>query len=174
MSIQWVGNYYGRVEAMSQSEELQITTSTPVETEQLAGRLAACLKLPLTLGLSGTLGAGKTCFVQGLASCWGAAAGEVTSPTFTLWQTYATTPVIHHLDTYRIDSEEEFWELGIDEVFDREDLVVIEWADKYESVLPDDTLWIDVQVNVRGDRVWKFRASGEQSRASLDALATSG
>ena len=159
---------------MSEKESWQITTATPAETEQLAGRLAECLKLPLTLGLSGTLGAGKTCFVQGLAQRWGAEAGEVTSPTFTLWQTYSTSPVIHHLDTYRIDSEEEFWELGIDEVFGHEDLVVVEWAEKYQSVLPDDTLWVDVQVNPNGDRVWQFRASGEQSRVTLDALMTRG
>jgi tRNA threonylcarbamoyladenosine biosynthesis protein TsaE len=155
---------------MLRTESWLITTSTPEETAELAGRVARCLRLPLAIGLSGTLGAGKTCFVQGLARCWGAEPGEVTSPTFTLWQTYATVPIIHHLDTYRIESEEEFWELGIEEVFERKELVVVEWADKYESVLPEDTLWIDVKVNEQGDRVWQFQAGGGQGKATLGAL----
>ena len=108
--------------------------------------------------------------MRGLAKAWGGTGEEVTSPTFTLWQTYETSPAIHHLDVYRLLSEDEFWELGVEDCMDGPDLVVVEWADKYASVFPDDTLWIDVQIEESGERVWRFRGDGENGRMSVMAL----
>ena len=155
---------------MSKQDTWLTTTATPEETERLACVVACSLRLPLVLGLSGTLGAGKTCFVRGLAKAWGGTGEEVTSPTFTLWQTYETSPAIHHLDVYRLLSEDEFLELGVEDCMDGPDLIVVEWADKYASVFPDDTLWVDVQIEESGERVWRVRGGGENGRMSVMAL----
>ena len=82
-----------------------ISSSSSEQTEQIAACLARHLSVPVTIGLEGDLGAGKTCFVRGLAGAFG---GEeaVSSPTYALAQTYPTRPPIHHLDLYRVKSQD--------------------------------------------------------------------
>ncbi|MCC9600635.1 tRNA (adenosine(37)-N6)-threonylcarbamoyltransferase complex ATPase subunit type 1 TsaE [Stieleria sp. JC731] len=105
----------------------------------------------LTIGLVGTLGAGKTTLTQNIASAAGIDPEDVTSPTFTLLSSYAANvaagPItLHHLDAYRVHDEDEFLELGVEELFDsQESWVLIEWADKVEAVMPRNTLWITIE-----------------------------
>jgi tRNA threonylcarbamoyladenosine biosynthesis protein TsaE len=107
----------------------------------------------LVIGLVGTLGAGKTTFTQALAAAAGVNPEDVTSPTFTLLCSYdaqlAAGPIrLHHLDAYRLSDEDEFLELGVEELFETENSwVLIEWADRMKSVLPARTLWITIDVD---------------------------
>ncbi len=101
----------------------------------------------LVVGLVGTLGAGKTSLVQAIARAAGIDGADVTSPTFTLLQTHQGSIRIHHLDAYRVADEDEFLELGVDELFDdRQAWTLIEWADRVAAVMPRDTLWITLMV----------------------------
>jgi len=102
----------------------------------------------LSLGLTGTLGAGKTTFVQAIASAAAVAITDVTSPTFTLLQSYrgqtAHGPLtIHHLDAYRVRDSDEFLELGFEELLvDPHSWTIVEWADRISEVMPAETLWV--------------------------------
>lgn len=119
---------------------------------RLAAGMAKVFPTELVIGLVGTLGAGKTAFTQALASAAAVDPDDVTSPTFTLLCSYdaiiAAGPIrLHHLDAYRISDEDEFLELGVDELFESNDAwVVIEWADRVKSVLPPQTLWVTIDI----------------------------
>ncbi len=115
--------------------------------QSLAEAMLRHVPTPRVIGLVGTLGAGKTSFVQAIARGAGIDSADVTSPTFTLLQTHRGTPTLHHLDVYRIADEDEFLELGVEELFEDGDAwTLVEWADRVPEVLPPDTLWIEIEI----------------------------
>jgi tRNA threonylcarbamoyladenosine biosynthesis protein TsaE len=99
----------------------------------------------MVVALSGDLGAGKTCFIQGLASGLGIA-GPVTSPTFVLIAEYTGRLPLYHVDLYRTESLGEIRALGLEEMLDGGGITAIEWAEKAEPLLPSRT----VRVRIRG------------------------
>ena len=115
--------------------------------QQLAASMLRHLPRPLAIGLVGTLGAGKTSLVQAIARAAGIDSADVTSPTFTLLQSHHGSLTLHHLDAYRVADEDEFLELGVDELFEDEQAwTLIEWADRVRDVMPTDTLWIEINI----------------------------
>lgn len=113
----------------------------------IADRLHESLPRHLVIGLSGTLGAGKTRLTQCLAVAAGIDVADVTSPTFTIVQHYCGTRRIHHIDAYRLADEDEFAELGGDELLEDPDAwVVIEWPQRIAGCLPADTLMIELEL----------------------------
>ncbi len=113
----------------------------------LASELVKRLPAPIVIGLVGTLGAGKTKMVQLLVQAAAKGDAEVTSPTFTLVQSYQGSPQVHHLDAYRVNDEDEFMELGVDELFDdTQAWTIVEWANRMSRVMPKDTLWIELEI----------------------------
>lgn len=103
--------------------------------ERVAEMLAPAPKL---IVLRGELGAGKTTLVKGIASALGAAEAEdVTSPTFTLVHEYVGPKMrLYHLDLYRLETERELLTLGLDEMAEAPDaLVLVEWGEKFPSVV---------------------------------------
>jgi tRNA threonylcarbamoyladenosine biosynthesis protein TsaE len=149
-----------------------ITTSSHslAETERLAADLARVLNVPIVIRLDGTLGAGKTQFVKGLATAFGAASEEITSPTFVLIHRYLTKPTVYHLDAYRVADDDEFLELGIEEIFDEEAVVVIEWGEKFVDLLPRDHLAIEIDVQGESLRLFQLTANGPKSESILSRL----
>ncbi len=102
------------------------------------------------LALVGELGAGKTQFVKGLAVGLGYP-GEVTSPTFTLIHEYHGGRLpLYHFDFYRLESEDEALQLGLDEYLAGQGICVIEWADKFPRLLPPTARWLHFAIT--GDR----------------------
>lgn len=96
------------------------------------------LPAPKLIVLRGDLGTGKTTLVKGIAAALGAAeASEVTSPTFTLVHEYVGANVrLYHLDLYRLETERELLTLGLEEMADASDaLVLVEWGEKFPSVM---------------------------------------
>ena len=87
--------------------------------------------------LTGDLGAGKTTLTKGIAEGRGAAtAEEVSSPTFALIHEYGDPVSIYHIDLYRLETAEEADRIGLEELFDKPALVLIEWGDKFPHLLP--------------------------------------
>lgn len=119
---------------------LRCTTVGPAETQKLAAALASVLVDGDLLVLTGDLGAGKTCFTQGLGRGLGIE-DRITSPTFTLANRYDGRLRLNHLDVYRLESEAESLDLGLDELLD-DGVTVIEWGNKISGVLPQDHLTI--------------------------------
>ena len=125
------------------------------QTEALGATLADVLPDGTVVALCGTLGAGKTRLVQAIAAACGVNRREVTSPTFVLVQEYHARRTIYHLDAYRLRDLDEFLELGPEEYFQSDGLVLIEWADRVHDGLPEDH--IEIQAEVTGDTARRFQ-----------------
>ncbi|MDE0669005.1 MAG: tRNA (adenosine(37)-N6)-threonylcarbamoyltransferase complex ATPase subunit type 1 TsaE [bacterium] len=128
---------------MSEHSQLIRLRGLPA-TQRLAESVAAVVQPGDVLGLDGDLGCGKTTFVRYLARALGVTA-PVTSPTFTLANTYEACPApgaplltIHHLDAYRLDGDADAEDLALGELFDSGGVVVVEWAERL--TLPPDRL----------------------------------
>jgi len=137
---------------------LSFTAHNEQDTEFLGAALAAALPLRATIALCGTLGAGKTRLVQAIAAASGVPRDAVTSPTFVICQHYHGAHDIHHLDAYRIKDEDEWFELGVDELFEQPGWTFVEWADRFEKYLPDEYLRIDIEAI--GEHQRRFRIAG--------------
>ena len=119
--------------------ERRFKTRSEAGTRAMGERVAEMLlPAPKLIVLRGDLGAGKTTLVKGIAAALGAAeAPDVTSPTFTLVHEYAGKRVrLYHLDLYRLETERELLTLGVEEMVEQPDaLVVVEWGEKFPSVV---------------------------------------
>jgi len=128
------------------------------ETDALGKRVESLFETGTVISLLGTLGAGKTRFVQAIAAAAGVPEDQVTSPTFVLIQEYKTgTRPIYHFDAYRLKDDDEFLELGPEEYFDGGGLTFIEWADRIERCLPQDYVQITIQQTGNESRRFEFR-----------------
>ena len=111
-------------------------TASEDETIALGERLARELPARGVVLLIGNLGAGKTTLAKGIVSGFGAAPpDEVSSPTFTLIHEYGAGR-IYHVDLYRLEEPRELATLGLDELFERDALVLIEWGERFGRHLP--------------------------------------
>lgn len=119
----------------------EFETSNAAETIRAGHEIARLLKPPIFLILHGDLGAGKTTLVKGIAEALDAAEpDEVTSPTFTLVHEYegkldGKPVMLYHLDLYRIEAERQLDTLGLDELVTPDSIVLVEWGDKFPSVV---------------------------------------
>jgi tRNA threonylcarbamoyladenosine biosynthesis protein TsaE len=125
----------------------QFQTSSVDETIQAGRRLAGLLTAPSLVVLTGDLGAGKTTLVKGIADGFQAAEEEdVTSPTFTLVHEYRGPTVnLFHIDLYRIDTERQLLTLGLDDLLDANNILLIEWGEKFERFRQER----DVEITIR-------------------------
>ncbi|MBM3500545.1 MAG: tRNA (adenosine(37)-N6)-threonylcarbamoyltransferase complex ATPase subunit type 1 TsaE [Armatimonadetes bacterium] len=117
---------------------MRITSTSPNMTRRIAARLARLLRAGDLLALSGPLGAGKTCFVQGLAEGLGLRQ-VVSSPSFVLAKHYPGPVGLLHVDAYRLETPEEFWDLGLQEQT-AESVAAVEWAERVDAALPEERI----------------------------------
>lgn len=129
----------------SASRDLLLMTATPEETRALGAAIAGGLRPGDVLSLTGELGAGKTCFVQGAAQALGVTE-RVTSPSFVLRREYRGRVSVLHLDVYRLDSLREVEDLGYEEVLDRAHVTFIEWGDAMSPLLPSEHLEVELSL----------------------------
>ncbi|HKJ57368.1 MAG TPA: tRNA (adenosine(37)-N6)-threonylcarbamoyltransferase complex ATPase subunit type 1 TsaE [Nitriliruptoraceae bacterium] len=122
---------------------LRFATATAAQTRELGQALAAVVRPGDVVSLSGDLGAGKTCLVQGLARGLDVSL-PVTSPTFMLQKTYPGRELLVHLDVYRLDRLRDVVDLG-DEAMAPDVVTVIEWGDTIQSLLPPDRLELELR-----------------------------
>jgi tRNA threonylcarbamoyladenosine biosynthesis protein TsaE len=124
--------------------EARLAAATPEETARAGERLAATLGPADVVALYGELGAGKTCFVQGLARGLGVTR-LATSPTFVLVNEYRGRLSVHHVDAYRTGSLTELLDLGLLDLLGGDGVTVVEWADKLEPLLPERTVRVRIE-----------------------------
>jgi tRNA threonylcarbamoyladenosine biosynthesis protein TsaE len=133
-------------------------TETEDETIALGEQLAAELPAAVVVLLIGQLGAGKTTLAKGIVKGLGAGRpDDVSSPTFTLIHEYSAS--VYHIDLYRLDTAEEVATLGLDEIFDRRAVVLIEWGERFPELMPENRIEI------------RLRSTGESSREIAVQLA---
>ena len=117
------------------------------ELKELSFKLAQDLKVPQLVLLKGELAIGKTQIVKYMVEALNRDVKVVNSPTFSLINTYSweNSFDIHHIDLYRIKSEEELKQIGFWDLFYKEALIFIEWPEKVQNKLPDlwNKLWIE-------------------------------
>jgi tRNA threonylcarbamoyladenosine biosynthesis protein TsaE len=132
-------------------------TESEEQTIALGEELAAQLPSRAVVLLIGNLGAGKTTLAKGIVKGLGAMEPtEVSSPTFTLIHEYS--PSVYHIDLYRLDTPAQVATLGLEEIFDREAVVLIEWGEKFPALMPEDRIEI------------RLRSTGDNSR-EIELLA---
>ena len=147
----------------------EIHTSSPRETELLGESIGRALEPGMVVALIGELGAGKTTLTKGIAR--GLEVPDlVHSPTFTLIHEHKGRLPVYHFDLYRLDTIEQIEDLGYEDYFYGSGVTIVEWAEKIESLLPEDHL----EVSISGEddsRILTLRATGLNSKCILGRFA---
>ena len=134
-------------------------TSSEEETISLGESIAQALPRRATVLLTGNLGAGKTTIAKGIVKGLGVAEPEdVSSPTFTLIHEYGEKRKVYHIDLYRLEGSAQALALGIDEILDREAVVLVEWGERFPGLWPDDR--IELHLTRLDEQTREIRVSG--------------
>lgn len=136
---------------------MEIKINNERELPRAAAEFAGALGSRRIIAFEAPMGAGKTTFIAALCRHLGVT-DDVNSPTFSLINEYRDDRdrPIYHFDFYRIESEAEALDLGLDEYFDSGALCLMEWPGRVAPLLPDDTLTVTITVNADGSRVIKM------------------
>ena len=107
----------------------------------------------------GEMGAGKTTFINALSRALGVEEDPTGSPTFSIINEYrsdTTAELIYHFDLYRIESLDQAFDIGVEDYFDSGALCLLEWPERIDDILPDDTVKVNIKVNDDGSRELTF------------------
>lgn len=125
----------------------KLVTHSPEETFSFGRQFATSLGPGDIVGLTGGLGAGKTCLIQGICRGLGIEKHDVVSPTFILINEYQGRFPVYHFDFYRVNRPEELLNLGFEDYLDGSGICLIEWADRMKnSLLPLD--WVEINLTI--------------------------
>lgn len=146
---------------------LDLTLSSPRETDLLGQAIGGVLHGGDVLALIGDLGAGKTSLVRGIVGGLAGSVESVTSPTFTLIHHYQGRLPLIHLDLYRLSNAEEAEAIGLSDCFTDEAVTAIEWANRFGDLLPSDRLDVQLIHRTRSTRLVRLEARGAGSQSLL-------
>jgi tRNA threonylcarbamoyladenosine biosynthesis protein TsaE len=138
---------------------LELTAGAPEDTMAVGEAVASLLREGDSIALTGELGAGKTTFVRGAARALGFD-GAVASPTFTLVREYQGRVRIYHVDVYRLERVQDVLDLGVDEMVAEGGVLLVEWGDAVEGLLPDDHLLVEITL-VGGEDARRIVVTGK-------------
>src|SRR6476660_4208971 len=139
-------------------------------TDRLGRAIGSVLEGGESLALFGTLGAGKTALVRGIATGLGAPAEAVSSPTLVLLHEYHGRLPLAHIDLYRLNSAKEAEAIGLEDYLTGTTVVAVEWAGKAPGIQPDDRLEIELRHHKVQSRSIELRPTGPLSAALLARL----
>ncbi len=132
-------------------------SNSPAETEAIGRQLAEDIGVGSVLALKGELGSGKTVFVKGLVAGLGSRA-DVTSPTFTILHEYRGGRLpVYHFDFFRVEDRQSIARLGLDDYFFGDGVSVIEWADRFPELIPQQARWILFEIKSENQRAITFQ-----------------
>jgi tRNA threonylcarbamoyladenosine biosynthesis protein TsaE len=136
----------------------KIISKSEKQTEELGLKLAEELKPGTVIALIGDLGSGKTALTKALAKGLGIEE-QVTSPTFTIIQEYSGGRLpLYHFDVYRLEGEEDMYELGYEDYFYGDGVCVVEWADQIKELLPKNTIYINIDYGSQeNERIYNIK-----------------
>lgn len=129
-----------------------IITGSEEETIRTGRRFAATLQNGDLVVLTGPLGAGKTCFIKGIALGLGVKEEEIKSPSFTLVNEYYGSRPLFHFDLYRMKLVSELYQIGWDDYLLRDGIVVVEWGEKAEEFLPEKRVEVAIDIISENER----------------------
>lgn len=145
----------------------KLETRSEVETFALGRALGAVLVDHDFVGLNGQLGAGKTLFSRGVADGAGVPLDDVSSPTYSIVQSYSGRLPLHHADLYRLTSEADLFSTGYFDLLEGEGAFLVEWVDQVKGAAPEDSLRISITVTSPETRAFDVTTSGPVSEALL-------
>lgn len=155
--------------------ELDIISHSAEQTRRLGVRLGKVLLPGDVICLSGDLGAGKTVFSAGIGKGWGAK-NRLTSPTFNLVHEHrrdADTQRLYHLDCYRLHGVNDADSIGLDDILDGSNTVILEWPEHIEDALPRERLWVELRITEPNRRNFVFEAAGARYEALVNRFRQS-
>ena len=134
----------------------EFISSDAGDTLNLGNKIAALASPGMVIALTGSLGAGKTTLVKGIAEGLGITQ-SITSPSFTIIKEYYDGILpLYHMDLYRIDNHEELYMIGFEELIYGEGLSIIEWSEKADELIPSNAAGISIQILPDGRRKFLF------------------
>ncbi len=149
----------------------EVSTFSPQETRELGQAVGRAIVGPMIIFLSGDLGAGKTCFTQGLARGLEIPDDEpVTSPSYTLMNPYRGRLALYHFDLYRLSHPDDLIDLGFEEYLYGDGVTVVEWADRFDG-LEGEGLRIHIDHRSAEERTVSIHSDGESGSALLEVVA---
>ena len=152
----------GQGTSLEAIKTLEVVTHSPEETLALGRALARELQPPCLVLLEGELGSGKTTLTKGIVAGLGAAREEeVTSPSFTLVHEYGCEPKVYHVDLYRIEGVRDLETLGLDDLWNQQATVIVEWGEKLGDNPPAPRVRIQLEY-----------LAGENRRITVERLGT--
>lgn len=168
-----MAGYYKRIPASKTTAPTYVFLSnSPSATQRLGRRLGEKMTAGVVIALVGELGCGKTLFTRGLCTGLGIPEKEVSSPTFAFVNEYRGRLPVYHVDLYRIGDIEDGFEIGmLDYLARAEDgVIVLEWAEKVLSLLPEDYLQVQFEVIASQSRRLELAGFGERAGALIREL----
>jgi tRNA threonylcarbamoyladenosine biosynthesis protein TsaE len=155
---------------------LILKSNSAEETIELGKKIGSLLKKGDVIAMQGTLAAGKTTITKGIAQALNIS-DTITSPTFCLISEYYGTMPLYHMDVYRLDGEEDFVNLGTDDMIYGDGVSIIEWSEKIMNELPKKTIILKLTPEADGSRtlIAEDKVAAEKigsciRRASVDKL----
>jgi tRNA threonylcarbamoyladenosine biosynthesis protein TsaE len=131
-------------------------SNSRAETEAIGRQVAAEVGAASILALKGDLGSGKTMFVKGVVGGLGSRV-DVTSPTFTIMHEYRGGRLpVYHFDFFRLENLEAVERLDLDDYFFGDGVSVIEWADRFPELIPQQARWIAFEIKSEDQRAITF------------------
>lgn len=146
--------------------------ASEADTTSFGIHLGKSLQGGEVIALFGDLGSGKTTLVRAMGRGMGKDATDITSPTFVFIQEYAGQPPLVHADLYRLDSSQEYEQLGLSDYFDGSWVVAIEWAEKMSVQLPQDRLEIHLSHQGSTKRQLLLQGTGTTGVQLVDHMIT--
>ena len=131
---------------------IEFISAAPEETVVFGERFANNLNPGLVIAINGCLGAGKTCFVKGIARGLGIKK-NITSPTYTIMNEYSGRIPLYHIDAYRLNGDEDFESTGACEYFYMNGITVIEWSERIPNSIPADAVKVHIEVTGSQNRL---------------------
>ena len=127
-----------------------ITIKSLAEIDDAAKQMVAMMGDLTIFAFDGEMGAGKTTFINVLSHALGVEDDVTNSPSFSIINEYrsdTTAELIYHFDLYRLESMDEAFDIGVEDYFDSGAVCLLEWPERIEDILPEDTVKINIKVN---------------------------
>jgi tRNA threonylcarbamoyladenosine biosynthesis protein TsaE len=157
-------------QAGSEESAFTFLSTSEAETDRLAAAFAKVLERGDVVAFEGTLGAGKTRLVRGLASALHADRSFVSSPTFGLVQQYEGDMPLVHIDAYRLSDAAELERMGGAELFDPEGITLIEWSERIAGSLPRERWIVSARHAGEASREYVVRSTHRDAARRMAAL----
>jgi tRNA threonylcarbamoyladenosine biosynthesis protein TsaE len=139
---------------------IEIVLKSPDETFDIGRRIAARLSPGSIVALNGVLGSGKTYLTKGIALGLGINE-NITSPTYTIINEYEAACSFYHIDTYRLNDDKDFEDIGGNEIIESGGICVIEWSEKIPRSLPDEKISIYLEITGHSSRLIRIEGLKE-------------